>query len=92
MKTDLTDITLVIDRSGSMEESWRFTFLGAAQDAFGEAGGSGIAAAGTANFAKDKARAAFAGTTRKVARPRTQRRTGQAASNDFTEEEREDMQ
>jgi len=74
------------------EHDWRFTFLGADQDAFGEAGTLGIAAGGTANFAKDKAGAAFAGTTNKVARMRTQRRTGQAVSNDFTEEEREEMQ
>ena len=71
--------------------NWHFTFLGADQDAFAEAGGMGIAAGGTANFAKDKAREAFIETNKKVGRMRTQHRTGQAVSNEFTEEERKDM-
>jgi hypothetical protein len=72
--------------------SWKFTFLGADQDAFAEAGGMGIAASGAANFAKHKVDAAFTGTIRKVGRMRTQQRKGQAVSNDFTDEERQDMQ
>jgi len=72
--------------------NWQFTFLGADQDAFAEAGGMGIAAAGTANFAKDKVDAAFIGTIRKVGRMRTQRRKGQAVNNRFTDEERQQMQ
>ena len=72
--------------------SWKFTFLGADQDAFAEAGGMGIAAGGAATFAKHKVDAAFVGTIRKVGRMRTQQRKGQAVSNDFTDEERQDMQ
>lgn len=72
--------------------NWHFTFLGADQDAFTEAGGMGIAASGAANFAKNKVDAAFVGTIRKVGRMRTQRRTGQAVSNDFTDDERQQMQ
>ena len=72
--------------------NWQFTFLGAEQDAFTEAGGMGIAAAGTANFAKNKVDAAFIGTIKKVGRMRKQQRKGQAVSNDFTDEERKDMQ
>jgi hypothetical protein len=71
---------------------WQFTFLGANQDAFAEAGGIGIQLCGVANFAIDKAAAAFVGTAKKVNRMRTQRRTGQAVSNDFTEEEHKDME
>ena len=52
----------------------------------------GIAAGGTANFAKNKVDAAFIGTIRKVGRMRTQRRKGQAVSNEFTEEERKEME
>ena len=51
--------------------NWHFTFLGADQDAFAEAGGMGIAASGAATFAKKKIDAAFIGTIRKVGRMRT---------------------
>lgn len=70
---------------------WQFTFLGANQDAFAEAGGMGIDAAGAANYSTEKVMAAFVGTSKKVARMRTQRRTGQKVSNEFTEEERKEM-
>ena len=71
--------------------NWQFTFLGANQDAFAEAGGMGIHASGVANYKSDKVMAAFVGTSRKVSRMRTQRGTGQAVSNEFTEEERKEM-
>jgi hypothetical protein len=71
--------------------NWQFTFLGANQDAFAEAGGMGIHASGVANYAPDKVMAALVGTARKVSRMRTQRGGGQAVSNDFTEEERKEM-
>ena len=73
------------------EYNWHFTFLGADQDAFAEAGELGIAAGGTANFAKNKVDEAFIGTIKKVGRMRTQRRKGQDVSNEFTEEERKEM-
>jgi len=69
------------------EYNWQFTFLGADQDAFAEAGGLGIEVVGTANFAKNKVDAAFIGTIKKVGQMRTQRRKGQAVRNEFTEEE-----
>jgi hypothetical protein len=56
------------------EYNWQFTFLGADQDAFAEAGGLGIEVVGTANFAKNKVDAAFIGTIKKVGQMRTQRR------------------
>ena len=84
-------IKAMIDRQQT-KYSWHFTFLGADQDAFAEAGGMGIAANGTANFAKNKVDAAFFGTIKKIGRMRTQRHKGQAVSNDFTDEERQDMQ
>jgi len=84
-------VKAMIDRQ-QQKYNWHFTFLGADQDAFAEAGGMGIAAAGTANFAKNKVDAAFVGTIRKVGRMRTQRRKGQAVNNSFTDEERQQMQ
>ena len=56
--------------------SWKFTFLGADQDAFAEAGGMGIAAGGAATFAKHKVDVVFVGTIRKVGRMRTQQAKG----------------
>ena len=73
------------------EYNWHFTFLGANQDAFAEAGGMGMHAAGVANFAMDKMAAAYAVTGGKVARMRSQLREGAPVSNEFTDEEREEM-
>ena len=84
-------VKAMIDRQQTTY-SWHFTFLGANQDAFAEAGGIGIAASGAASFAKNKVGEAFVGTIRKVGRMRTQQRQGQAVSNDFTDEERKKMQ
>jgi Mg-chelatase subunit ChlD len=70
---------------------WHFTFLGANQDAFAEAGAMGIHASGTANYTLDKAGAAYMATSAKVRRMRAQRRAGETVKNEFTDEEREDM-
>ena len=127
MKANLTDITLVVDRSGSMDHvredaeggvntfiteqgkeftraqlkkmierqqdefNWHFTFLGANQDAFAEAGGMGIHEAGVANYTVDKVAAAYMATGTKVARMRAQRSAGETVTNDFTSEEKEEM-
>jgi len=71
--------------------NWHFTFLGANQDAFAEAGSMGIHAAGAANYAIDKVGAALMGTGAKVARMRKQRSAGETVKNEFTDIEREDM-
>ena len=71
--------------------NWHFTFLGANQDAFAEAGGMGIHAAGVANYAVDKVAAAYMATGAKVSRMRKQRREGEQVNNEFTEQEREEM-
>lgn len=70
---------------------WHFTFLGANQDAFAEAGGMGIHADGVANYSLGKVGAAWQGTSRKVARMRAQRSAGETVKNEFTDEEREEM-
>lgn len=70
---------------------WHFTFLGANQNAFAEAGGMGIHAAGAANYAMDKVAAAYGATISKVGRMRAQARAGETVDNAFTDEEREQM-
>lgn len=72
--------------------NWHFTFLGANQDAFAEAGSLGINKGGAANYAADKVAYAYAVTGGKVARMRKQRAGGQTVSNEFTETERKQMQ
>jgi hypothetical protein len=71
--------------------NWHFTFLGANQDAFAEAGRMGMQAAGTANFAMNKVGAAYRATGAKLARMRKQTREGETVKNEFTDQEREDM-
>ena len=71
--------------------SWHFTFLGANQDAFAEAGGMGIAAAGVANYSLDKVGAAYRMTGSKLARMRKQRSDGTTVVNAFTDEEPKKM-
>ncbi len=72
--------------------NWQFTFLGANQDAFAEAGSIGMTAAGTANFAANKVDAAYRATSAKVARMRTQAAACAPVSNEFTDEERQQME
>lgn len=72
--------------------NWHFTFLGADQHAFSEAGKLGIDLSGAADFAKDKVAAAYLATGAKVGRMRKQAAGGQHVSNEFTEEERHKMQ
>lgn len=71
--------------------NWHFTFLGANQDAFAEAGRMGMQAAGTANFAMNKVGAAYKAAGAKLARMRKQTREGETVRNEFTDQEREDM-
>lgn len=70
---------------------WHFTFLGANQDAFAEAGAMGMAAGAVANFAMDKVGAAYEMTSQKISRMRSQHRSGEDVKDEFTDEEREKM-
>lgn len=70
---------------------WQFTFLGANQDAFAEAGGMGIDAKGVANFAIDKVGAALGAASKKIQRMRGQLAAGAPINNEFTPEERDEM-
>jgi len=85
-----SDLKEMIERQQS-EFNWHFTFLGANQDAFAEAGGIGINPAGVANYAMNKLGQALQCTAHKVVRMRGQSRRGETVRNDFTDEEREDM-
>jgi len=80
----------MIERQQS-QYNWQFTFLGANQDAFAEAGGIGINAASAANYSPDKVGAALRGTCLMVSRMREQCSAGEAVSNEFTDTERQDM-
>ena len=71
--------------------NWEFTFLGANQDAFAEAGGLGIHDAGVATFAPDKVRRAYVASSARVSRMRGQSRRGEEVEDSFTEEERKEM-
>lgn len=72
--------------------NWHFTFLGANQDAFAEAGGLGMAADVAANFQADKVLHAYAATGGKVSRMRKAASIGEKVENLFTEEERKSME
>lgn len=67
--------------------SWHFTFLGANQDAFAEAGALGIKAGGVADFAYEKVHEACLVTGEKVTRMRAQFASADCADNKFTDEE-----
>jgi hypothetical protein len=71
---------------------WHFTFLGADQDAFAEAQELGMAASGAANFSRNKVAAAYRATSAKVARMRRQTVENMPVANEFTIEERDEMQ
>ena len=71
---------------------WQFTFLGANQDAFEEARSLGMPSSAAANYAPSKMRETYQAAAGKVARMRMEKRAGRMVKNEFTEEERRDMQ
>src|SRR5437762_133112 len=130
MKSDLTDLTVVLDRSGSMSAcqkdaedglnafianqkglpgectfslvqfdteyefvyKWQFTFLGANQDAFAEAGALGFAPDAIGNYKEVKTAGMFLAATSNVGRMRHAAASGQSVQNKYTPEERKAMQ
>jgi len=70
---------------------WHFTFLGADQDAFAEAGGLGIPKASSAPFSSDKYAAAYHATSAKVGRMRSALMADEMIVDEFTDEERKSM-
>jgi uncharacterized protein YegL len=71
--------------------NWQFTFLGANQDSFGEAGSIGIAPSGTADFSPDQVGSAWSATLAKVGRMRQASVQGDTIDNSFTLQERDQM-
>ena len=74
------------------EQGWQFTFLGANQDAFAEAGGLGIRGVGVAQFSNDRYHAAYSSSSARIARMRRAARAGDQFSEvGFTSQELLDM-
>lgn len=71
--------------------SWKFTFLGANQDAFAEAGGMGISRDASAQYTPTRAYAAFSAASNNVKRMRAASAEGLCASSGYTDEERTAM-
>jgi Mg-chelatase subunit ChlD len=70
---------------------WQFTFLGANQDAFAEAGGIGIVAHMAADFDSGRTRQAFGAASANMARMRAAAAKGQEVRGYFTDEEKSEM-
>jgi len=70
---------------------WHFTFLGANQDAFAEAGAMGMQAGAVASYSMDKVGEAYGAMSQKISRMRSQHRKGEEVSDEFTDEERKKM-
>ena len=85
-----TQIKEMIEHQQS-KYGWHFTFLGANQDAFAEAGAMGMRASAVADYSMDKVGLAYAMTSKKVSRMRSQHRSGQEVKDEFTDEERDKM-
>ncbi len=67
---------------------WQFTYLGANQDAFAEAGGIGIRAAASLNFVGANAGAAYASASSNVGAMRSAALHAGPVSNKYSDEER----
>lgn len=73
------------------EQGWRFTFLGANQDAFAEAGSLGISSHSSMRFDESKSSEAWLSASSKLTRMRRQAQSGEVVQDEFTLEERESM-
>lgn len=71
---------------------WQFTFLGANQDAFAEAGGIGIPLSAVLNYDPKKSIHTYAIASNNVSRMRSASMSGEAIVNTYTSEERESVQ
>lgn len=70
---------------------WKFTFLGANQDAFAEASSIGIPMASAATYSTQNSDKAFIGAASNLSRMRHSAATGQNVFSTYTEEERKNM-
>lgn len=74
------------------EYSWKFTFLGANQDAFGEAASLGITRGATANYSVASSGAAFKAASMNTMRMRSASLSNLPVCDEYTEDERTSMQ
>jgi len=73
------------------EYNWQFTFLGANQDAFAEAGSIGISLHCVGLYHTDKTKAAFVAASSNVTRMRAASASGKEVDNSYTSEELNSM-
>jgi len=85
-----TQIKEMIERQSS-QYRWQFTFLGANQDAFGEAGAIGINTAAAANYTPENSAKAFLCASANVGRMRAAVSRGVAPKSEYTAAERKLM-
>lgn len=71
--------------------NWKFTFLGANQDAFAEAASIGISAQAAANFAAKNADVAYKSAHKNLMRMRSQSMSGEQVSCSYSQDERSQM-
>lgn len=83
-------IKAMIERQ-QKEYNWQFTFLGANQDAFAEAGSIGVSLHAVGLYHTDKSRQAFGAASSNVTRMRTASASGQSVDNSYTDEELKSM-
>lgn len=81
----------MIERQQSVY-SWQFTFLGANQDAFAEAGSLGISPAAAANYVPTNSKIAFSSAANNVTRMRKMSAEGQSVVCGYTNDERTSME
>lgn len=105
MQKDLTDITMVVDRSGSMEsikadaEGGVNAFIDEQKNASGAAlltlvqfdNEYEFVHSGIANYSADKISGAHLAAAKKISRMRVSACAGETVDNSFTEEERDSM-
>ena len=86
MKSNITDLTLVIDRSGSMQQRREDAEGGV--NAFAEAGAMGMKPGAVADYAMHKVGMAYEMTSKKISPMWSQHRKGEEVLDEFTDEER----
>ena len=92
MRKDLTHVTLLVDRSGSMKSCLVEAQDGANQNAFKQAGKFSIDMGAVANYTVADSASAFEGLSNNVRRMRKNTSKGLLAVNEYTSDERRAME
>jgi hypothetical protein len=72
--------------------SWHFNFLGADQNAFAEGAEMGFTVGGTAAYSPSNVQGVYASVSQKFSRMRKQQSADETVYNEFSEEERKQME